>query len=64
MSTLLELLRDGRFHSGQALGEALGVSRSAIWKQLQLLEAEWGWLFIRLGARLSVGLSHYLVELC
>lgn len=42
MSTLLELLRDGRFHSGQALGEALGVSRSAIWKQLQLLEAEWG----------------------
>ncbi|AZC21096.1 bifunctional biotin--[acetyl-CoA-carboxylase] ligase/biotin operon repressor BirA [Pseudomonas sp. CMR5c] len=42
MSTLLELLKDGRFHSGQALGEALGVSRSAIWKQLQLLEAELG----------------------
>lgn len=42
MPTLLELLKDGRFHSGQALGEALGVSRSAIWKQLQLLEAELG----------------------
>lgn len=42
MSTLLELLKDGRFHSGQALGEVLGVSRSAIWKQLQLLEAELG----------------------
>ncbi|MFJ7146602.1 bifunctional biotin--[acetyl-CoA-carboxylase] ligase/biotin operon repressor BirA [Pseudomonas protegens] len=42
MSTLLGLLKDGRFHSGQALGEALGVSRSAIWKQLQLLEAELG----------------------
>lgn len=42
MSTLLELLKDGRFHSGQALGQALGVSRSAIWKQLQLLEAELG----------------------
>ncbi|MGE8454768.1 MAG: bifunctional biotin--[acetyl-CoA-carboxylase] ligase/biotin operon repressor BirA [Pseudomonadales bacterium] len=42
MSTLLELLKDGRFHSGQALGEALGVSRSAIWKQLQLLEVELG----------------------
>lgn len=42
MSTLLELLKDGRFHSGQALGESLGVSRSAIWKQLQLLEVELG----------------------
>lgn len=42
MLTLLELLKDGRFHSGQALGAALGVSRSAVWKQLQLLEAELG----------------------
>ncbi|OPA97651.1 biotin--[acetyl-CoA-carboxylase] ligase [Pseudomonas fluorescens] len=40
MLTLLKLLKDGRFHSGEALGEALGVSRSAVWKQLQLLEAE------------------------
>jgi BirA family biotin operon repressor/biotin-[acetyl-CoA-carboxylase] ligase len=40
MLTLLELLKDGRFHSGEALGAALGVSRSAVWKQLQLLEAE------------------------
>jgi len=42
MLTLLKLLKDGRFHSGQALGATLGVSRSAIWKQLQLLEAEFG----------------------
>ncbi|MHC8359749.1 bifunctional biotin--[acetyl-CoA-carboxylase] ligase/biotin operon repressor BirA [Pseudomonas sp. LS2P72] len=42
MLTLLKLLKDGRFHSGQALGVALGVSRSAIWKQLQHLEAELG----------------------
>ena len=42
MLTLLNLLKDGRFHSGQALGAALGVSRSAVWKQLQLLEAELG----------------------
>ena len=42
MLTLLKLLKDGRFHSGQALGIALGVSRSAVWKQLQLLEAELG----------------------
>ncbi|KAF2409592.1 BirA family transcriptional regulator, biotin operon repressor / biotin-[acetyl-CoA-carboxylase] ligase [Pseudomonas antarctica] len=40
MLMLLELLKDGRFHSGEALGAALGVSRSAIWKQLQHLEAE------------------------
>ncbi|WP_223485529.1 bifunctional biotin--[acetyl-CoA-carboxylase] ligase/biotin operon repressor BirA [Pseudomonas sp. A-RE-19] len=42
MLTLLKLLKDGRFHSGQALGMALGISRSAIWKQLQHLEAELG----------------------
>ena len=42
MLTLLELLKDGRFHSGQALGAALGISRSAVWKQLQHLEAELG----------------------
>ncbi|OIN50261.1 biotin--[acetyl-CoA-carboxylase] ligase [Pseudomonas azotoformans] len=40
MLTLLKLLKDGRFHSGEALGVALGVSRSAVWKQLQHLEAE------------------------
>jgi BirA family biotin operon repressor/biotin-[acetyl-CoA-carboxylase] ligase len=42
MLTLLKLLKDGRFHSGQDLGVALGVSRSAVWKQLQHLEAELG----------------------
>ncbi len=40
MLTLLKLLKDGRFHSGQTLGAALGISRSAVWKQLQHLEAE------------------------
>ncbi|MCY1288643.1 Bifunctional ligase/repressor BirA [compost metagenome] len=42
MQTLLKLLGDGRFHSGEELGLALGVSRSAIWKRLQSLEAELG----------------------
>lgn len=42
MLSLLNLLQDGRFHSGQVLGEALGVSRSAVWKQLQQLEADLG----------------------
>jgi len=40
MLKLLTLLKDGRFHSGEALGAVLGVSRSAVWKQLQLLESE------------------------
>lgn len=40
MLKLLKLLKDGRFHSGEALGAALGISRSAVWKQLQHLEAE------------------------
>lgn len=35
---LLKILADGHFHSGQQLGEALGVSRTAVWKKLQLLE--------------------------
>lgn len=42
MLTLLKLLADGAFHSGQVLGESLGVSRSAVWKQLQQLESDLG----------------------
>lgn len=42
MLALLKLIQDGRFHSGQALGAALGVSRSAVWKKLQNLESELG----------------------
>lgn len=42
MLKLLALLQDGRFHSGEALGATLGVSRAAVWKQLQELEAEAG----------------------
>lgn len=38
-STLIELLADGEFHSGEELGAVLGVSRAAVWKQLQKLEA-------------------------
>lgn len=37
--TLLKLLSDGEYHSGDALGAALGVSRTAVWKQLKKLEA-------------------------
>lgn len=38
-SKILQLLKDGQFHSGESLGEHLGVSRTAVWKQLQKLEA-------------------------
>ena len=34
---LLSVLADSRFHSGTALAQLLGISRSAIWKQLQAL---------------------------
>ena len=35
---IIDILKDGNFHSGGSLGEQLGVSRTAIWKQLQKLE--------------------------
>lgn len=38
MSDLLKLLSDGGFHSGESLGQSLGITRSAVWKQLQQLE--------------------------
>jgi len=42
MRSLLELLQDGSFHSGEALGAALGVSRAAVWKRLQNLQRDYG----------------------
>ena len=36
---ILDILKDSEFHSGESLGEKLGVSRTAIWKQLQKLES-------------------------
>lgn len=35
---LLKLLADGKFHSGQELADSLGVSRTAVWKQLGNLD--------------------------
>lgn len=40
LQQLLKLLADGRFHSGEALGERLGVSRAAVWKALKRLEEQ------------------------
>ncbi len=38
MRDLLLLLSDSQFHSGEELGEKLGVTRAAIWKKLKKLE--------------------------
>lgn len=32
---LLDMLSDGRFHSGELLGEQLGITRTAVWKLMQ-----------------------------
>lgn len=39
--TLISLLADGEFHSGEQLGEKLGMSRAAINKHIQTLR-DWG----------------------
>lgn len=36
---LMRLMSDGKVHSGEQLGNALGVSRAAVWKQLKRLVA-------------------------
>ena len=35
---LLSLLADGKFHSGEELGEQLSISRTAIWKRIRSLQ--------------------------
>ncbi len=37
---LLKLLADGECHSGESLGEALGISRAGAWKQIQSLRQQ------------------------
>lgn len=37
---LIQALSDGAFHSGEALGRELGVSRAAIWKQIRRLQQD------------------------
>ncbi|PSU95470.1 biotin--[acetyl-CoA-carboxylase] synthetase [Photobacterium leiognathi subsp. mandapamensis] len=38
---LIQLLADGSFHSGEKLGQALGISRAAIAKQIKVIQG-WG----------------------
>ncbi|MEJ2621579.1 MAG: bifunctional biotin--[acetyl-CoA-carboxylase] ligase/biotin operon repressor BirA [Candidatus Thiodiazotropha sp.] len=39
---LIKKLADGKFHSGQELGEILGISRAGVWKKLQKLKQRYG----------------------
>jgi BirA family transcriptional regulator, biotin operon repressor / biotin---[acetyl-CoA-carboxylase] ligase len=38
MERLISLLADGEFHAGNEMGALLGVSRAAVWKQVQKLQ--------------------------
>jgi BirA family transcriptional regulator, biotin operon repressor / biotin---[acetyl-CoA-carboxylase] ligase len=37
LKTILTVLSDGRFHSGEVLGRQLGLSKAAVWKQIRKL---------------------------
>ncbi|MEP3350077.1 MAG: biotin--[acetyl-CoA-carboxylase] ligase [Marinomonas sp.] len=39
MQTVLALLSDNEFHSGEDLGAAMGITRAAVWKKLKKLES-------------------------
>lgn len=39
---LIQILADGKYHSGAVLGETLGVSRAAIWKVIHKIENQLG----------------------
>ena len=51
MRDVLRLLQDGEYHSGEAIGSVLGVSRAAVWKRLQSLESELGLVIHRVRGR-------------
>lgn len=38
-TALIRILADGQFHSGEALGQALGITRAGVWKHLRALKA-------------------------
>lgn len=42
MLELLRILSDGKFHSGADIGRTLGLTRAAVWKRMQSLQARTG----------------------
>ena len=51
MHSLIEILQDGQFHSGEELGERLAISRAGVWKKLQRLEADYGLQIVAIKGR-------------
>lgn len=41
-NTIIRILADGGFHSGQAIAEELQLSRTAVWKKIQSLKDKFG----------------------
>ncbi|MCW3480301.1 biotin--[acetyl-CoA-carboxylase] ligase [Neisseriaceae bacterium JH1-16] len=39
---VLKALSDGRFHSGEAIAQSLGVSRTLVWQAVHAIESEFG----------------------
>jgi BirA family biotin operon repressor/biotin-[acetyl-CoA-carboxylase] ligase len=37
-ATLIKVMADGNFHSGEELGQVMSVSRTAVWKQIKKIE--------------------------
>lgn len=69
MTTLIALLADGKFHSGEELAKYFNLSRAAIWKQLKKLESDTGLIIdgvkgkgYRLNAPLSLLNSQQLAK--
>lgn len=42
MHELLKILSDGKFHSGADIGKKLGLTRAAVWKRMQSMQARTG----------------------
>ena len=59
---LLKLLADGRQHSGRDLAAALGITRAAIWKQVQLLRERGIAVAAQAGQGYSLALPLELLE--
>ncbi|WP_172840269.1 bifunctional biotin--[acetyl-CoA-carboxylase] ligase/biotin operon repressor BirA [Solemya pervernicosa gill symbiont] len=59
---LLQLLSNGRFHSGEELGRELGVSRAAVWKSIKLLQKMGMTIFAIRGRGYSLEHSVELLE--
>jgi BirA family biotin operon repressor/biotin-[acetyl-CoA-carboxylase] ligase len=38
-ATLIKVMADGNFHSGEELGQLMSVSRAAVWKQIKKIES-------------------------